>query len=149
MKDIYNYLYYHEKLSSSGMPTPGQLKSAAEAGVQVVINLATDKSEGAIPDEGSIVTELGMDYIHIPVDWNHPTRQDLDRFMDAMQEHARENVLVHCQANYRATAFVALHRILRLGWKPEEAFADMHKVWNEREYPVWKMLIEDALNPGA
>jgi len=40
MKDIYNYWFYDEKLSSSGMPTADQMKSVAEAGVQVVINLA-------------------------------------------------------------------------------------------------------------
>lgn len=148
MNDIYNYLYYHEKLSSGGMPTPGQLTAAANAGVQVIINLATDNSEGAIPNEGGIVTGLGMRYIHIPVDWNNPTRQDLDRFMGAMEKHAQEKVLVHCQANYRASGFIALYRILRLGWKPKDALADMHKIWNEAKYPVWQAFITESAGRG-
>jgi len=142
MNDIYNYLYYNEKLSSSGMPKPEQLTSVAEAGVEVVINLATSKSEGAIPNEGELVDGLGMEYIHIPVDWDNPIAKDLDDFLNAMDRHNEKKILVHCQANYRATGFVALYRILRLGWKPEDAFVDMHKIWDEDKYPIWKKFIE-------
>ena len=39
MKDIFNYWYYDETLTSSGMPTAEQVKLIAEAGVQLVINL--------------------------------------------------------------------------------------------------------------
>jgi protein tyrosine phosphatase (PTP) superfamily phosphohydrolase (DUF442 family) len=146
MKDIYNYLYWNEKLSSSGMPKPEQLKSVAEAGVQVVINLATSKSEGALPNEGELIRNLGMEYIHIPVDWNNPTKQDLGEFMRAMDEHQNEHVLVHCQANYRATAFVAMDRVLRQGWNADHALEVMHKIWHEEENPTWNMFIEDMLN---
>ena len=147
MKDIYNYLYYNEKLSSSGMPTPDQLNSMAEAGVKVVINLATSKSEGAFANEGEIVNGLGMEYINIPVDWSNPTHKDLDDFLNAMDKHKDESILVHCQANYRASGFVVLYRILRLGWKREDAFQDMQKIWNPEEYPVWDMFIEENLPP--
>jgi protein tyrosine phosphatase (PTP) superfamily phosphohydrolase (DUF442 family) len=146
MKDIYNYLYLNEKLSSSGMPKPEQLKSVAEAGVQVVINLATSKSEGEIPNEGELVRDLGMEYIHIPVDWNNPTKQDLDDFMGEMDKHQNEHILVHCQANYRASAFVAMDRVLRQGWQADDALEEMHKIWHEEENPVWNMFIEDTLN---
>jgi len=147
MKDIYNYLYYNEKLSSSGMPTPEQLTSVAEAGVKVVINLATSKSEGAIPNEGELVSGLGMEYINIPVDWNKPTHEDLNAFLNAMDKHKDESVLVHCQANYRATGFVALCRILKLGWAKEDAFQDLQKIWDPEGYPVWDMFIEENLPP--
>lgn len=147
MKDIYNYLYYNEKLSSSGMPTPDQLKSVAEAGVQVVINLATSKSEGAMPNEGELVNGLGMEYVHIPVEWDKPTHDDLDAFLKAMDEHKGKSILVHCQANYRASGFVALYRVLKLGWERDEAFQGMQKIWSPDEYPAWDMLIEEKLPP--
>jgi protein tyrosine phosphatase (PTP) superfamily phosphohydrolase (DUF442 family) len=148
MKDIYNYLYYNEKLSSSGMPTPDQLRSVAEAGVKVVINLATSKSEGAMPNEGELVNGLGMKYINIPVDWNDPTHENLSAFLNAIDKHEGESILVHCQANYRASGFVALYRILKLGWKKEDAFQDLRKIWSPEEYPVWDMFIEENLPPG-
>ena len=39
MKDIYNYWFYDERLSSSGMPTAEQMKSVADAGVKVIIKI--------------------------------------------------------------------------------------------------------------
>ena len=49
-----------------------------------------------------------MTYINIPVVWNHPTQENLNQFLEAMDAHSEEKVLVHCEANYRATAFPAL-----------------------------------------
>ena len=146
MNDIYNYLYYHEKLTSSGMPTVEQMKPVAEAGVELVINLAPHDVPDAIPNEAELVSSLGMEYINIPVNWNTPTREGLHVFMDAMDANKDRKIHVHCEANFRASAFITLYRILRLGWDIEEAFAVMHSIWDEDVYPVWKMFIVDAIN---
>ena len=145
MQDIYNYQFLNEKLSSSGMPTAEQMKELADAGVKVVINLALTTSPGALPDEASLVESLGMKYIHIPVEWNSPTNQNLDGFFTAMNEHKQEKVLVHCQANYRASAFVMLYRVLRQGWKKEDAFPIMERMWNPEDFPVWQKFIDETL----
>jgi len=145
MKDIYNYLFYDDQLSSSGMPTAEQMKSVAEAGVELVINLAPHDAPNAIPDEPELVRSLGMDYINIPVNWNTPTRDGLNLFMDAMHRNRDKNILVHCEANFRASAFITMYRILRLDWNPEAAFEVMHTIWDEEAFPVWKMFIEDAI----
>jgi len=70
----------------------------------------------------------------------------LNEFMDAMDAHSQEKVLVHCEANYRAAAFPALYRILPLGWKREDALAVMHRIWNEEKYPVWKKFMEESID---
>ena len=145
MKDIYNYLYYHDKLSSSGMPTAEQMKSVAEAGVQLVINLAPHDVPNAIPNETELVKSLGMIYINIPVNWNTPNEDGLNIFMDAMDANKNRKIHVHCEANFRASAFITMYRILRLGWNAEEAFSVMHTIWDEDAYPVWKMFIENAI----
>jgi protein tyrosine phosphatase (PTP) superfamily phosphohydrolase (DUF442 family) len=145
MKDIYNFLQLTGKLSTSGMPTPGQLPEVAEAGVEFVVNLATSKSEGWIPNEGELLTGLDVEYLAIPVDWDQPTAQNLTDFMNAMDAHKDKHVHVHCQANFRATAFVTLYRILRLGWEKEAALIDLRKIWNPEEYPVWEKFIEENL----
>jgi len=145
MKDIYNYLLYNEKLSSSGMPTPEQMKSAANAGVELVINLAPHDVPKAIPNERELVESLGMAYINIPVNWDTPTKDGLNIFMDTMDASKGKKILVHCEANFRASAFITIYRILRLGWKSEEAFDTMHTIWDEDAYPVWKMFLEDAM----
>lgn len=145
MKELYNYKYYHDKLSSSGMPTAEQMKSVAEAGVQLVINLAPHNVPKAIPNEPQLAESLGMQYINIPVNWGTPTRDGLNIFMDAMDANQDKKIHVHCEANFRASAFVAMYRILRLGWKPDDALDVMHTIWDDDAYPVWKMFIEDAI----
>ena len=145
MNDIYNYLFYHEKLSSSGMPTAEQMKSVAEAGVQLVINLAPHDVPNAIPNETELVESLGVTYINIPVNWSTPNEDGLNIFMNEMDANVEKKIHVHCEANFRASAFITMYRILRLGWKVEEAFAVMNTIWDEDEYPVWKMFIETAI----
>ena len=127
------------------MPTAGQMKSAAEAGVQVVINLALKTSQGALENEDALVESLGLKYIQIPVEWSEPTRQNLEDFFNAMDAHKEDNILVHCQANYRASSFVMLYRIHRLGWKKEDAIPVMEKMWNPEDFPVWQKFIEANL----
>ena len=131
------------------MPTAEQMKEIADAGVQVVINLALTTSQGALPDEDHVVESLGMKYIHIPVEWNNPTRQNLGDFFSAMDEYKEEKVFVHCQANYRASSFVMLYRVLRLGWKKEEAIPVMEKMWNPEDFPVWQKFIDENLHEKA
>ena len=145
MNELYNYKFFHEKLSSSGMPTAEQMKSVAEAGVQLVINLAPHDVKKAIPNEPELVEALGMQYLNIPVNWGTPTKDGLNIFMDAMDANQDKKIHVHCEANFRASAFIAMYRILRLGWKREEALEIMHTIWDDDAYPVWKMFIEDAI----
>lgn len=146
MKDIYNFLQLTDSLFSSGMPTPEQIPSLAENGVQVVINLATSKSEGAIPNEKELVEAQKIKYYNIPVEWSNPTVEDLDQFFSLMDENKDSKVLVHCQANYRATAFITLYRILQLGWDREKAFVDMNKMWNPEDFPIWQGFIDKSIN---
>ena len=145
MKDIYHYQYLDENLSSSGMPTTEQMREAAEAGVQLVINLAPHEVPKALPDEAELVKHLGMEYINIPVTWRAPEAEALTHFMDEMDAHVGKKILVHCEANYRASAFVMLYRVLRLGWNKAEAIPVMEKMWNPEDFPVWEQFIEAAL----
>ncbi len=146
IQDIRNFLQLNENLLSSGMPTADQMKSVAEAGVKVVISLVPFDPEQDLADEDKLAGSLGMKYINIPVDWEAPTRRNLDDFIKAMDENQRSKILVHCRANYRATGFITLYRVKQLGWKADEAFKDLRRIWNPDEYPIWKKFIEENLN---
>jgi protein tyrosine phosphatase (PTP) superfamily phosphohydrolase (DUF442 family) len=144
-EDIYNFLKLSDTLFTGGMPKAEELTDAAQKGVDIVINLAPHDVPNALPDEADLVDSLGMQYFNIPVNWNTPTRDGLDRFIEVMDANSGKKILVHCQANFRATAFVALYRILRDGWNPDDAMAGMHQIWDEEDYPIWKMFIEQSL----
>jgi len=143
--DITNFLRLDDSLCCGGQPSEAQLEDAAREGIQLVINLALATSDHALPDEPGLVRLLGMEHIHIPVVWDSPQPADLERFMDAMDAHRDKHILVHCAMNYRATAFLALWRVLRQGWDVDEAFAPQRNIWDLEEYPVWKAFVEDAL----
>ena|SRR5215207_2145907 len=145
MKDIYNYWFYDEMLTSSGMPTVEQMKAAADAGVQVVINLAPHDVPHALPNEDELANSLGMEYLNIPVIWRAPEKESLVLFMDAMDLHAGKKIHVHCEANYRASAFIMLHRVLRRGWKKKEAIPVMERMWNPEDFPIWQKFIDENL----
>jgi uncharacterized protein (TIGR01244 family) len=142
---ITNLTVLNDSLWSAGQPTRAELAEVAQAGFSVVINLALATSDNAIADEAEVAQSLGMEYIHIPVVWDAPRPDNLQKFMDAMDTHADEKVFVHCAMNYRASAFVALWRVLRQGWEEAEAFTVQKTVWNLSEYPVWEKFVREQL----
>jgi protein tyrosine phosphatase (PTP) superfamily phosphohydrolase (DUF442 family) len=143
--DIYNFLPLTDDLLTSGQPTEEQFTVIAKAGVKAVINLALATSSNAIPNEPEITRKLGMQYYHIPVLWDDPSEKALTEFMDTMDKLAGEKVLIHCAANMRVPAFVALYRILRLGWSEERAFKEVYPIWNPYDEPGWSNFITKIL----
>ena len=146
MKDIYNYLYYNENLSGSGMPTTEQMKAVAESGVQLVINLAPHDVAQALENESELVTSLGMEYVNIPIPWGAPATEHLTSFMETMDANADKKIHVHCEANYRASAFVMLYRVKRLGWQAEQAIEIMEEMWNPEDFPLWSKFLDEHLS---
>ena len=142
-RDIYNYRRVSEHLATGGQPTKAQLAAIAEAGCKTVINLGLHDADYALPDEGALVESLGMEYVHIPVPWDGPTKANLAQFCDAMEAHQGQDIFVHCAANKRVTAFVALYRVIRQGWVADDAlqYVDLGL------FPkVWQTFIEDVLS---
>ena len=77
VEEITNYMHISECIASSGQPEEHQFNDIAVAGYQAVINLARPNSENAIPEEGYLVTALGMAYVHIPVPFDAPNIEHL------------------------------------------------------------------------
>jgi protein tyrosine phosphatase (PTP) superfamily phosphohydrolase (DUF442 family)/predicted kinase len=148
LQGIINFRRLSDSLITGGQPTEAELALAAAAGAEVVINLGRLDPAYALPDERGTVGELGLTYEHIPVAWAEPTAADLDAFFAAMDRHAGRPLLVHCAANYRASAFIMLYRVHRLGWQVEDARPDLDAIWDPAEYPQWQAFIEAALRAG-
>ena len=63
---ILNHFQVTDDIASSGQPTVEQFDEIASGGYDTIINLAMPDHENSIANEGSLVTSLGMTYIHIP-----------------------------------------------------------------------------------
>lgn len=82
-----NFREVGERLLTAGQPSEAQLADAARRGVQVVINLALhDHARYSLADEAGCVRGLGMEYVHIPVQFNAPTEENLQAFIAAMEQ---------------------------------------------------------------
>ncbi len=141
--DIINFLAINPLLATGGMPTIDQVQALAEAGFEVVINLALDQSPDAIPEEEVVVTRLGMRYIHIPVIWKHPQLSDLEKFFDSMQQFSSSKIFVHCVLNLRVSVFVYLYRVIVLREVSTIAHADLLKIWQPDD--IWQAFIDQTL----
>ena len=143
LSEIYSFRAVGNRLGTAGQPTETQFRAVREAGFDAVINLALPTSDNAIANEGSIVTGLGMSYVHIPVDFKAPTSQDFTAFCRVMEAFDNRPVFVHCAANMRVSAFVYLYRVLHERVPPLEAALDLHAVWQPDE--VWSRFIQNQL----
>ena len=147
LNDINNYREYSPLLSSSGQPTLEQLEAARDAGFERVVFLAYTDSEGSIEGEDSLVEKLGMQFAHIPVDWGAPRVTDFEQFAAVMQAAPMMKTLVHCQVNFRASAFSFLYRVLHEDVAVGEAKDDLNGVWAPNA--TWQQLIFDVLEANG
>lgn len=139
LDEIRNYKEYSPTFSSAGQPSKEQFELVKAAGFERVAYIAFSNSRGALAEEDAIVKELGMDYVQVPVIWDAPTMADFYTFAGAMQREPAKKTLLHCQANYRASAFAFLYRVLYENVPVEQAKADMNSIWQPNE--TWRNLI--------
>lgn len=151
--EIYNFIRIDESLATSGQPTAEQFRRAREAGYEVVINLAPDGLDTSLPEERALLGELGMEYHHLPVAWSEPRLDQLEAFGALMDASAGRRTLVHCQANYRVTVFVALYAAAKRGWTETQADALIDRIWTSnpayRMDDTWKGFIASARQTRA
>ena len=145
--EIVNYVEYSAELSSAGQPTTEQLRAANDAGFERVVFLAFSDHEGSLANEDRLVKELGMEFVHIPVDWEAPTVSDFELFSGAMQGSPGKKTLVHCQVNFRASTFSFLYRVLHAGVPMAAAKQDMESVWVPNQ--TWQDLIFSVLEANG
>ena len=140
----YNYVQVSPTLATSGVVPAEEFSAICDAGYRTVINLLPDDNKYAVRDEESIVSGLGMQYIHIPIDIECPTPGDYELFEAAMNAASECPVWVHCAANWRVSAFVGLYAQINLGWPSERAESLVAAIW--KPTPPWTELMEHVLS---
>jgi protein tyrosine phosphatase (PTP) superfamily phosphohydrolase (DUF442 family) len=138
--DIRNFIQVDERLGTAGQPTEAELRVVAADGFAAIVNLGLLDPKYCLPDEAGLAASLGMEYRHIPVRFDAPAVEDFRAFVATMDAWAGKRVFVHCAANYRVSAFVALYGERRLGWDRARADAHMRAVWTPNE--TWLAFME-------
>ncbi len=138
---------YFREISSniltSGQPTAEQLNRMQEFGVKAVINLALPNSDFAIADEASIVTNQGIIYIQIPIDFSNPKKDDFELFSVILDFLNNKKILIHCALNMRVSVFVNLYQVLNKNLSMFEAQKNIFSIWQTDT--IWQSFIDEII----
>ncbi len=110
-------------LFRGGQPNAEGLAALRKMGIAIVV----DMRSGNRDDEKKLVTQLGMEYHHIPWHCPFPSDDALAKFLKVIEENPGKKVFVHCRLGDDRTGMaVASYRMAEQGWSEEEAMKEMH-----------------------
>ena len=136
---LLNRIDYSPSLTTAGQPTEAELPLIASAGFDRVIFLAFTNHLKAVAHEDDIVRDQGLQFIHIPVEWESPSPADFAAFAAVMQTFGSGRTLVHCEVNFRASVFGFLYQVLYQGADVDEAMSLMQSIWVPND--TWEAFI--------
>ncbi len=140
---LISYVHVSNTIATAGQPQAEHFALLARAGYKTVINLAVPTSSNFMPNEVEHCAQHGMDYIHLPVAWNNPTREDFEKFVTAMKSLGDSKRFIHCALNKRVSVFVFLYRVIELGETVEVASQELQQIWAPNE--IWATYMRDML----
>ena len=136
---LLNRIDYSPSLTTSGQPTEEELALIASAGYDRVIFLAFTNHPKAVVHEDDIARGLGLQFIHIPVEWDSPSPADFAAFVAVMQSYGSSRTLVHCEVNFRASVFGFLYQVLHERADLDETLSQMQSIWVPND--TWEAFI--------
>lgn len=137
---ILNWRRLTPRLTTSGQPSEAELAELKDIGVTRIVNLGPHDNKGALDDERGTVTDLGMIYDYIPVDFEQPTDSDFEAFRAVLKSHPEEKIHVHCIYNARVSAFFYRYAKEAGGITREDAADNMESIW--RPGDDWAAFVE-------
>ena len=140
IESIRNYALLTPKIATAGQPCADQFRLIANTGFKTVINIAMPDHPDSIDHEGRLVTELGMNYFHIPVPFDSPQVNHVKEFCDLLRSQRHQPVFVHCIMNYRVSVFMYHYLIAFEGYSREQARSPVFDQWNVE--PQWQELMD-------
>jgi outer membrane protein assembly factor BamB/protein tyrosine phosphatase (PTP) superfamily phosphohydrolase (DUF442 family) len=124
---IRNFLRINKDFCTGGQPRLEHFEQLKAEGVKAVINLR-QTSEHRAAEEEAKVKELGLRYFNIPFAVSDPKEEAVDEFLKVTDDPENRPAFIHCTAAVRVGAFWMIRRVLRDGWKIEDAEKEAEKV---------------------
>ena len=120
---IENFGQMDEKYYRGGQPAAVDFKALAALGVKTVIDLRNDPMDY----EKSAAEAAGLKYVNIPMSaWRAPKDEDMERFLQVVDDPASGTVFVHCkQGKHRTGVASAIYRMSKYGWNYDKTYQEM------------------------
>ena len=133
--EIRNFLRVNKDFCTGGQPKLEHLEKLKSEGVKSILNLR-QPSEHRAAEEEAKAKELGLRYFNIPVAFGNPNEEQVAEFLKITDDPDNRPMFIHCTAAIRVGAFWMIRRVLRDGWKVEDAEEEAKKI-GLRESPHW------------
>lgn len=124
---IRNFVRVNEQFCTGAQPRLDQLEKLKADGVKAIINLRRP-SEHRAEEEEAKAKELGLRYFNIPVAFADPKEEQATEFLKITDDPENRPAFIHCTAAIRVGAFWMIRRVLRDGWRIEDAEAEAEKI---------------------
>jgi tyrosine-protein phosphatase SIW14 len=113
-------------LYRGGQPERDGFQYLREKGFKTIINLRMEN------DEESMVRELGMNYVHIPVSikvWSKIPDRAIEQYFKVVNDPANYPIFFHCRRGAdRTGAMAGFYRIVVQGWEPTKAYSEARDI---------------------
>lgn len=139
-----------EDLYRGAQPTEEGLRQLKALGVKTVISLRALRPSEQRAIRRS-VESMGMRWVSLPMRmyWR-ATPEQVREFLDVAMDPTNQPVFIHCeQGEDRTGSLVAVYRIVKDGWRPQQAYAEALRLgmagWNPfmRDL-IFREAMEDA-----
>lgn len=141
LESCYNYKKVSSKITTSGIVPKNVLQLMANDGYEVVINLLPENHKKSVPEEKEIIEAQDIYYVNIPVEFNTPKQEDLEKFIIEIKKNIGKKVHIHCAANWRVSVFYGVYAFHNGLWNKEEANQFILSIWNPAEHPAWSTFL--------
>lgn len=133
-----------------GKAHPGEadLRELARSGVKSVVNLRTaaeEKQPQSPDEEGRLVRDLGMAYLHQPVAADAMKPDLVDEFRARLRDLPRP-VFLHCASGQRSGAFTMMHIAVERGMSGEQTLEQAEKMGFECDTPELEGFVKNYVD---
>jgi protein tyrosine phosphatase (PTP) superfamily phosphohydrolase (DUF442 family) len=120
MSGVPNVCLINSTLITGGQPNAQQLRALHDAGGHIVLDIR-DPMEARPVDEAALVSQLGMEYVNVPVRAGSLEDATLERILTVLRNAAECTVFFHCSSGNRVGGALIPYFILDQGMEEEEA----------------------------
>lgn len=124
---ITNFFRVNEQICTGGQPRMEDLEKMKAEGIRTIINLR-QASEFDAEAEATKAKEVGLRYVHIPVNGREMKDEYAVEFLKATDDPDIRPVFIHCASANRVGALWMIRRALRDGWTLEKAEEEARKI---------------------
>lgn len=140
LSQIPHFRYIHHHLLTSAQPNAEQLALMKAYGVDTVIDLGLSNETQALQHQDQLCTDLGLNYIHIPISWECPADEQCLLVLDLIHALVQHKIIwVHCPDHCRISSLIYIYQQFAMTIDLPNAQDFLHQTWEPNE--TWTGLI--------